>query len=1568
MANAAKSSNPLIGDNFFNANPEKVLGTQRIARGRFGDIIKVDGQLSNIEKIDVPAIPIVDLYPAQEFATLPKEEIIQKVFENEFDQQKEERMQKIRSPFKKTKKEASASNLQASQEVYSFREFSELYNKDISRDEMEAYYFTHPELNYKLLLDGFTNTKNELLAKGLICWDNSGKPAYVYVYSYQSGNINKKITALENGKDKFISEFGQEQYDRQLKFLYDVKPKQKGVTGDDRFILLPHSDFAKSIRISELRGKPELNSEVNLVDAFSMWLRVQPSDVFDKSNYDEIITYYLKNKNIPIDKNHGKEQQIKEEKDAINMRQRTKEEGDKLFAKFMAEDLLQEDQARIAYLWNEKYNSFADPNLAKTPVCLQMSKTFKSGAPLYLNATQRQAAAFMQEKKSGLLAYGVGVGKTIASILCAGQAHYNGFSNKPMFIVPTNTYDNWIAEIQGGVDKQTGKFIQGIMPQLPPVVGLYNLNSTIVRDKLKIYSKSDEKEFERIENTISVIRKVANTNNTNNFTKEQEAQIQKAYPDLNLRGLKQQFEILLIEKGSTGRAKNFPEFVINYLKDEYNYLIYELGTIREFPAGTIFVTTENGLQRLGVSDANKEKMEDSLYEILSQGEKTADIKNNREIAQLLLKIKQRISSSLKNAKLNIEDLEVDWVCFDEAHYYKKLFTFVKGEIKDTYDDKDGNTKYKRDKSKYELKSGAVPSGRALSAYVISHYIQMHHDNRNVVMLTATPFTNSPLEVYSMLVLTNFKALQEMGLGNMVEFFDTFMKINYDIKYTPQKTVKKDIVLTGYNNLSNLRQVIYSLMDKKDEGANLKRPIKELWPSIVKGIETTIPMTAEQNDLMKQVKDYINGKGDLSKVCDESVVEEIDEIDFDGLDDDALVSEWEKYTQKEFEGDRDFLSDAKRDALIAQIRQAMKKDVTSGVDFDEKDLDEDEGLGVRILRGINLMKQITLSPFLFHKACSKAQSQKYDLPHYLDFINTSPKLLYTMGCIKSVIDFHKSRGEKISGQVIYMANGIEYFPLIKEYLVKELHLTEMQVGIVSGGMSKSAKEGVKARFLNGDCLVLIGSQTISVGVNLQNNASVLYNLWYDWNPTDAAQIEGRIWRQGNRHQYVRIVYPQCFNSCDPVIFEYLSAKTLRINEIWNRSSEVQELDLKDFNPKELQKKLITDPEERADWEILEERDRIDGDVRYYENRRDSLVYAQRYFKQYHDLKPKAIAYLNEISEKRAQIKREEGIRRVSDKLAEINEKFMDDPEKLMAEIKKLNEGRYDHKNDPDGRYVAEKYDDQTDDDALYQATNKLANYISDLSDSKASVWGDIYYQRRTIAEYLYEFRNAISSLDYMQERILKPMGISLATAANPIAEFDRKLKNLRDQLDLVEKTREEKIKRYTREYKELMKNLKTVDDRVAEFAAQNAKLLPPQLLETNIQVVEDIEHEEVSKAALPEPAELLAEEKVEIPVVPIEQVEEIPEEILSQALQPHGKRVSRRGIKNRKAGNNPNLSDDANEVVKTENTPEIKSTEELKTDIENQIEGLTLARDFAGPAEQSEIDSQIEALKLTLNFI
>ena len=56
------------------------------------------------------------------------------------------------------------------------------------------------------------------------------------------------------------------------------------------------------------------------------------------------------------------------------------------------------------------------------------------------------------------------------------------------------------------------------------------------------------------------------------------------------------------------------------------------------------------------------------------------------------------------------------------------------------------------------------------------------------------------------------------------------------------------------------------------------------------------------------------------------------------------------------------------------------------------------------------------------------------------------------------------------------------------------------------------------------------------MNLQKKSTVLYNCLIDWNPTDMQQLAGRIWRQGNEFENVRIAIPLMIDSIDIFMFQ------------------------------------------------------------------------------------------------------------------------------------------------------------------------------------------------------------------------------------------------------------------------------------------------------------------------------------------------------------------------------------------------------------------------------------------------
>jgi hypothetical protein len=276
-------------------------------------------------------------------------------------------------------------------------------------------------------------------------------------------------------------------------------------------------------------------------------------------------------------------------------------------------------------------------------------------------------------------------------------------------------------------------------------------------------------------------------------------------------------------------------------------------------------------------------------------------------------------------------------------------------------------------------------------------------------------------------------------------------------------------------------------------------------------------------------------------------------------------------------------------------------------LDIKELnDKDKGGGARALQCLTYGRQLALSPYLYRFSGLQVE------PTYLEYVESSPKMLYVVNCIKSVKEYHEEKGTRISGQVIFMNIGVMCFGYIVEYLVKKIGFNENEIGIISGGVSRIAKKKYSksqvqdkflGRYFNEETFtfdkisdservkVLIGSASIQEGINLQNYSSVLYNLYIGFNPTDQIQLEGRIWRQGNAFNNVRIVIPLMENSMDIFMFQKLQEKTKRINEIWARTGQ-NEIDTTEFNAEELKYELITDSVILAKLTLDEDKQKID----------------------------------------------------------------------------------------------------------------------------------------------------------------------------------------------------------------------------------------------------------------------------------------------------------------------------------------------------------------------------------------
>jgi len=102
----------------------------------------------------------------------------------------------------------------------------------------------------------------------------------------------------------------------------------------------------------------------------------------------------------------------------------------------------------MADMWNKQFNAYVDVDYMKIPAFVDgISRTFKD-KPLKVSDIQLKGVATLVNRGNGILAYDVGVGKTLAGILATVSQMQTGRAKKPIICVPKAVYKNWISEIK----------------------------------------------------------------------------------------------------------------------------------------------------------------------------------------------------------------------------------------------------------------------------------------------------------------------------------------------------------------------------------------------------------------------------------------------------------------------------------------------------------------------------------------------------------------------------------------------------------------------------------------------------------------------------------------------------------------------------------------------------------------------------------------------------------------------------------------------------------------------------------------------------------------------------------------------------------------------------------------------------------------------------------------------------------------------------------------------------------------------------------------------------------------
>ena len=1565
--------NNMIGDEFFTQNPSKVLGKIVARTNQFGQMYNsVQGNIEEeIKKIEasIPEQINSDDIQTGNSSDIPVEVKIEDAIKNV--------EQEILIPKKAKRSEKSKEGASGDfvNEIISYRESTLRYNSNLTRIEIEAYLYVHKEQKFSLYFDenmyGLADFLNNTVEYSVISGDGKtkkittpllisdhGSDNYHYYAEFLSGDILSKQKTVEYNKDNIINNISQTHYDQVITALIAAKPDNKkfnDVVISNRPVLLCHTKDARNHKITALKNGFEFKEAVSLVHGFTYWLRNYYSALeYNGVTYLEIEKYIDNEDFYKANKDADSTEKKSMEAKNSEAYQRAKVAGDDSFSYFLAEMVLDSELEVIEKQWNERFNKYVYPNLNKIPVGFTHSAKFKEGFPLMFSDVQRNSVAFMMLKGSGLLAYDVGVGKTLSAIISISNAIDNGQCKRPLVVVPNQTYQKWISEITNTklYDKDTKNEVNsyGAICHLGSVNEMFNLNTDLIKTKLRSYSKEDNQKFDEIMLSISdlgdILNKYVDKKGNSIYVNLSKIKPNDIIHSSNIRDIVSDIEnvinqevmsMLMSDENASGLLGRLADYMdakeqnqllkwanakVNLLKDVikfskkyYEYLIFTLGELNPIPEKTVTICTYEGFARFGFSEQTSNMIFEELLAILSQGQQLTDRFGKpdvKKIAKWRNKITKVIGQSKENARVEFDEFGFDYVCIDEAHNCKKIFTSVVND--------DENSEEK--KSRYKLQTGEA-STRGLKAFCITHFIQKNNNNKNVCLLTATPFTNSPLEIYSMLSLTNHKLIEDFGFKGLKEFFDYYIKTAFDFTINAKNQPVKKEEVVGFVNLQSLRTLIYSVIDyKTGEEANVIRPCKITLPikdtSVIcketaqtvelPMIETIVKPTEQQMKFLVAIEDYMLGEKqgeqgidfDNTEVIEDGDVAEDETQVNDGEDsssvvDDGIVitgstkstTDESAYIEKTegniiylkkimpklieaeknkmaLTGERGYIgafeslaqSNPDKTYYVIKTKKGYKAWQLLDTPFAEPDqaseteveTAEKESEFVRIMKGLSFMRSLTLSPYMFKKS-------GLGIPTAKEFVETSPKVKYTMECIREIKEHQEALDMPMPGIIIYCnlgtnksSFGFSALELMQEYLTSKdgLAFKESEVALIYSKVSKGQREIIKKDFNDNRIKVIIGSATIKEGIDLQKNTAGLFNLTVDWNPTDAKQIEGRAWRQGNNNAYVFMNYVLLADSSDLVYFQKLQDKTSRIKEIWDKEGVKSQMDLKDFDPQQIKADLMT----RADKIAI-----IEQDIEMMKIKRDNSIImakveemnkAASNIQNYLDSKDYVVEQLGILESVVVDYRRAIRIDSRQDKINQLKAQFSeiefnddlsekekeDEKKKIKTELSKISgkefidetnqmfkvENDYTSMTDAEIADVLKKEIDKFRYNGTYY---KYQDYGQKLTESTTAIVEKLRYlysvfnpeKTSSLAyKYLYSWKMAA----YYQDKYLKSLGLNLTQVDeyrnNLIADsnsLEEQIANIKDKFPQRVEEIKDRIRRKVEKYK-------TISGRVDEF--------------------------------------------------------------------------------------------------------------------------------------------------------
>jgi N12 class adenine-specific DNA methylase len=471
------------------------------------------------------------------------------------------------------------------------------------------------------------------------------------------------------------------------------------------------------------------------------------------------------------------------------------------------------------------------------------------------------------------------------------------------------------------------------------------------------------------------------------------------------------------------------------------------------------IVTHSGFERISMSlKAQEDFFKDQINDLEDLIRRHNSDKSFTKLVKQLEVAKKRLETRLKTLAaehkkdntLTFEELGIDRLFIDEAHYFKNLFYVSK-----------------------MTRIAGLPqtaSQRAFDMYLKVQYVQQRNGGGGVIFATGTPVTNTMAEMYTMQRYLQPAELRRQGLQHFDSWAATYGEPVTAMELSPDGAgYRLNTRFARFVNVPELMQQFRQMADIQTK-ETLQLPTPKLFQG--KPIIISTPATPELK------------------------------------------------------------------AFVASLVKRAEKMKTTTVD-----------------PAIDNMLKITSDG---RKAALDLRMIGHHGDHPQSKINLAAKNIFEI--------WEQTKNERLTQLVFCDLSTPKQNPKVfsayddlKAKLVKMGIPTE-EIAFIQEYDTDTAKAMLFKRIRSGQVRVTIGStQKMGTGTNVQERLIAEHHLDAPWRPSDIEQREGRILRQGNRNEEVKILRYVTEGSFDAYMWQILENKAKFIGQIMTNESHVRKIE-------------------------------------------------------------------------------------------------------------------------------------------------------------------------------------------------------------------------------------------------------------------------------------------------------------------------------------------------------------------------------------------------------------------------